>query len=218
MTVALTGYFFDKTVANLTTGLNPATTAAPATGSATRCACGPPTLRSRISGSSTISVPSTPDRRSCRARLRSSRPGRGRHSNTSSTGGTNGTGVLDIRNLNVFPSGEVLIEFDITLSSTLSNGTVVTNQSAVRLGDGSFFASSDDPNVNGTANPGVSGDEDPTRVTIASAPVFQVRKISTDLTGDPNVLLAGETLRYTITVKNVGNGYATNVVLRDLVP
>ncbi len=62
------------------------------------------------------------------------------------------------------------------------------------------------------------GDEDPTRVTIASAPVFQVRKISTDLTGDPNVLLAGETLRYTITVKNVGNGDATNVVLRDPVP
>ena len=60
------------------------------------------------------------------------------------------------------------------------------------------------------------GDEDPTRVTIVSAPVFQVRKISTDLTGDPNVLLAGETLRYTITVKNVGNGNATNVVLRDL--
>ena len=67
---------------------------------------------------------------------------------------------------------------------------------------------SDDPNVNGTANPSVSGDEDPTRVTIASAPAFRVQKISTDLTGDPNVLLAGETLRYTITVKNIGNGNA----------
>ena len=52
----------------------------------------------------------------------------------------------------------------------------------------------------------VPGDEDPTRVTVVSAPVFQVQKISTDLTGDPNVLLAGETLRYTITVKNIGNG------------
>ena len=29
MTVALTGYFFEKTVANLTSGANPATTAAP---------------------------------------------------------------------------------------------------------------------------------------------------------------------------------------------
>ena len=55
-------------------------------------------------------------------------------------------------------------------------------------------------------------------MTIASAPAFQVQKISTDLTGDPNVLLAGETLRYTITVKNIGNGNATNVVLRDARP
>ena len=45
-----------------------------------------------------------------------------------------------------------------------------------------------------------------------------MQKISTDLTGDPNVLLAGETLRYTITVKNIGNGNAVNVVLRDAVP
>ena len=29
VTVALTGYFFEKTVANLTSGANPATTAAP---------------------------------------------------------------------------------------------------------------------------------------------------------------------------------------------
>ena len=78
--------------------------------------------------------------------------------------GTNGTGVLDVRNLNVFPSGEVLIEFDITLSSTLPKGTVVTNQSAVRLADNSFFASSDVPNVHGTARPDLPGDEDPPRV------------------------------------------------------
>ena len=77
---------------------------------------------------------------------------------------------------------------------------------------------SDDPNVNGTADPLVAGDEDPTRVTIVSAPAFRVQKISTDLTGDPNVLLAGETLRYTITVKNIGNEDAVNVALRDAVP
>src|SRR5207248_1325663 len=70
----------------------------------------------------------------------------------------------------------------------------------------------------GTADPAVSGDEDPTRVTIVSAPVFRVQKISTDLTGDPNILLAGEKLRYTIIVKNVGNADAVNVVLRDAVP
>src|SRR5207245_3383459 len=63
----------------------------------------------------------------------------------------------------------------------------------------------------------VSGDEDPTRVTIGSAPAFRVQKISTYLR-DPNVLLAGDTMRYTITVKNISNADAVNVVLRDAVP
>src|SRR5207248_9718665 len=137
---------------------------------------------------------------------------------TSSTGGSKGTGVIDIRNLSLPVDGEVLIQFDITLKPAIANATVATNQSAIRLANGSVFALSDDPNVNGTADPAVSGDEDPTRVTIVSAPAFRVQKISTDLTGDPNTLLAGETLRYTITVKNIGNADAMNVVLRDAVP
>ena len=219
VTVALTGYFFDKTVANLTTGASPATTAAP--GDRLRY-----TLRLRSTDQALTGFRILDDLGALNAGASFvpgtlalvTYPAGADISNTSGTGGTNGTGVLDVRNLNVLPSGQVLIEFDITLSPTLSNGTVVANQSAVRLSDNSFFASSDDPNVNGTASPDVAGDEDPTRLTIAASPVFQIRKISTDLTGDPNVLLAGETLRYTITVKNVGNGYGTNVVLRDLVP
>ena len=43
-------------------------------------------------------------------------------------------------------------------------------------------------------------------------------KISTDLTGEPTILLAGETLRYTITVKNIGTDNATDVVIRDQFP
>src|SRR6185369_8595969 len=93
-------------------------------------------------------------------------------------------------------------------------GTVVSNQSAVQLANGTTFAISDDPNVTGTA--------DPTRVTIvapaAGAPAFRVQKISTDLTGDPNVLLPGDTLRYTITVKNIGTADALNASLRDAAP
>ena len=61
--------------------------------------------------------------------------------------------MIDIRNLNVPVNGEVVIQFDITLASTIANGTVVTNQSTLRLANGTVFASSDDPNVNGTANP-----------------------------------------------------------------
>ena len=139
-------------------------------------------------------------------------------SNTNPNGGANGGGILDIRNLSIPLGGEVLIQFDVTLAATLSNGTVVTNQSRLLLSNGSTFALSDDPNVNGTADPDVSGDEDPTRVTIASSAFFLVQKISTDLTGDPSILLAGETLRYTITVRNIGNDDATDVVLRDAVP
>ena len=80
-------------------------------------------------------------------------PGRRRHQRHQQHGRPKGTGVIDIRNLNLPVNGEVLIQFDITLASTLTNGTVVTNQSTLRLANGTVFASSDDPNVNGTADP-----------------------------------------------------------------
>ena len=85
---------------------------------------------------------------------------------TSSTGGSKGTGVIDIRNLSLPVNSEALIQFDITLKSPIATGTVVTNQATLRLANGTTFAWSDDPNVNGTADPTVAGGEDPTRVTI----------------------------------------------------
>ena len=126
-----------------------------------------------------------------------------------------GTGVVDIRSLNLPINGTALIQFDVRLRPALPNGKIVSDQAVARLPNNTVIAVSDDPNVNGIAVP---GDEDQTRVTIVSAPAFVIQKISTDLTGDPNVLLAGETLRYTITVKNIGNEDAVNVVLRDAVP
>src|SRR5204862_638380 len=57
----------------------------------------------------------------------------------------------------------------------------------------------------------------PTRVTIASASAFRVHKNPT-YPRDPNVVLAGDTMRYTITVKNISNAEAVNVVLRGAVP
>jgi uncharacterized repeat protein (TIGR01451 family) len=219
VTVALTGYFFEKTVANLTSGANPATTAGP--GDRLRY-----TLRLRSTNQALADFRIVDDLGALNGTpafvpgtlTLVTVPAGADTSNTSSTGGTGGTGLLDVRGLNLPTGSEVLVEFEITLSSALANGAVVANQSAVRLGDDSFFAASDDPNVNGTANPDVAGDEDPTRVTIVSAAAFVVEKVSTDLTGDPNVLIAGETLRYTITVRNVGNGHAGNVTLRDSVP
>ena len=62
---------------------------------------------------------------------------------TSATGGTNGTGVIDVRNLNIAVNGEVVIQFDITLTSTIANGTVVTNQSTILLSNSTVFALSE---------------------------------------------------------------------------
>jgi len=211
VTTALTGYFFEKTVANLTSGANPASTAAP--GDILRY-----TLRFRTIDQAfnnfrifdDLDALNLPAAFVPGTLALVTYPALADISATNSTGGSSGTGVLDIRSLNLPANGEALIEFDITLASTLVNGTVVTNQSTLFLDDGSTLTLSDDPNV--------SGDEDPTRITIGSAPEFLVQKISTDLTGDPNILLAGETLRYTITVKNIGNADAVDVLLRDAVP
>jgi uncharacterized repeat protein (TIGR01451 family) len=139
-------------------------------------------------------------------------------SGTTSTGGARGTGVLDIRNLGLAGLNDsLLVEFEITLVPVIADGTQVTNQAQL-LVDDLTLGDSDDPNVNGPADPTVPGDEDPTRVPIESAPAFRVEKVSSDLTGDPGVLLAGETLRYTITVQNVGTADAVEVELRDQIP
>ena len=62
------------------------------------------------------------------------------------------------------------------------------------------------------------GDEDPTRVQITSAPLFRVQKTSQYLGANPRVLLAGDRLRYTITIKNIGTDNAVDVTIRDQIP
>jgi uncharacterized repeat protein (TIGR01451 family) len=219
VTVDLFGYFFEKTVANLNSGANPATTAVP--GDTLRYTVRFQTTDQALAGFRIVdemdALNAVPAFAAGTLALVTVPPGAD-ISNTSSTGGASGTGVLDVRNLSLPVNSQLLIQFDITLRPALPNGMVVTDQAVAHLADGTAFALSDDPNVNGTADPLVAGDEDPTRVTIQSAPAFRVQKISTDLTGDPNVLLAGETLRYTITVVNIGTDDAVNVVLRDAVP
>jgi uncharacterized repeat protein (TIGR01451 family) len=217
--VVLSGFFFEKTVADLTTGVDPATTAAP--GDTLRY-----TLRFRttdqaipnfrifddmdLMNSPAAFVPGTLTLVSV--------PAGADASNTSSTGGSKGTGVIDIRNLSLPANSQLVIQFDIQLSSTLANNTIVSDQAVSRRPNNSTILLSDDPNVNGIADPLIAGDEDPTRIRIIAAALFQVQKISTDLTGDPSVLLAGERLRYTITVTNTGNQDAVNVTLRDAIP
>ena len=138
--------------------------------------------------------------------------------NTDANGGAAGTGRLDVRNLSIGGLGEsVLIEFDVSLAPVLANGSYVYNQSQL-VDSGLSIALSDDPYVNGQADPTVPDDDDPTQILIESAPAFDIDKVSSYIDGNPNILLAGETLRYTITVQNTGTDNATSVEIVDLVP
>ena len=67
----------------------------------------------------------------------------------------------------------LIVEFEVDLAPVIADGTEATNQSEL-LTDDQVVAVSDDPNLDGAADPAVAGDEDPTRVPIASAPDFQV--------------------------------------------
>ncbi|NRA00236.1 MAG: DUF11 domain-containing protein, partial [Myxococcales bacterium] len=212
LTVALPQLSFEKTVSNLTTGESPATSAVPGD-----------TLRYRLYAESLAAVAVADfavsdeiDRLNTQAAFAPGTlalvtlPAGADASDTNSTGGTSGTGLLGVTDLSLENLGDsLLIEFDVTLAGVLPNGSVAINQSQLLVA-GSVFLDSDDP--------GLPGGEDPTSVPIVSAPAFRVEKISTDLTGDPDVLLAGETLRYTMTVENIGTEHATDAVLRDAVP
>jgi uncharacterized repeat protein (TIGR01451 family) len=132
---------------------------------------------------------------------------------TDPLGGANGTGQVNVANLSIDAQGgasdRVAVEFEVTLAPAIVSGTVVLNQAEL---------ASANPNPLLSDDPSVGGGTDPTETLIASAPRFQVRKISTYMTGDPTVLMAGETLRYTITIKNIGDEDAVNVTLSDFTP
>ncbi|HHP7235775.1 MAG TPA: hypothetical protein ACFCUC_14180 [Desulfobacterales bacterium] len=134
-------------------------------------------------------------------------------SGTDAFGGVQGTGLLDVGNLTIDPQGgvddAVTVVFDAALAPVITSGTVVLGQAELALSNPESI-DSDDPDL--------PGDEDPTETRIASAPVFQVQKISTVLSGDPNFLMAGETLRYTLTIRNIGDEDAVDVRLRDDIP
>jgi uncharacterized repeat protein (TIGR01451 family)/fimbrial isopeptide formation D2 family protein len=199
VTVALFGYFFEKTVANLTTGQNPAATAAP--GDTLRY-----TLRLQTTDGPLNDVSFYDDLGALNALavfepgtlslVPGSIPPGADVSNTDPSGGTNGAGILDVANLSLPAASEIQLQFDVTLGSALLGGTLVTNQAdligAVKLAD------SDDPNVNGQADPSVVGDEDPTQVLIEVPPPPPLLKANTQDTAT-----IGETFSYLITVPSL---------------
>jgi len=213
-------FIFEKTVVNLTRGLDPGTVATP--GDRLRYS-----LRVENASDTAVvgfSIVDELDRLNPipsflpGSLLVTTLPAGADASNSDANGGAAGTGLLDVGNLSLASMGEsLLIEFEVTLAPVLPNGEYVSNQSQLRYA-GFPVALSDDPVVNGPADPALEGDEDPTRVLIESAPWLRVEKISSYMGADPAVLLAGDTLRYTITVQNLGTDDARDAMLRDQVP
>lgn len=119
-------------------------------------------------------------------------------------GGAGGTGLVDIRNLTLGAQGDpddtLTIEFEATLAPVIQSGTEVLNQAQLTA-----------DNLN-------SSTSNETSTLIKSSPEFEVWKTSRDISGDPNELMAGDTLRYTITVKNTGSENAIDTLLRDDIP
>lgn len=215
---------FEKSVANVTTGESPATVATP--GDTLRYTLRVENLSDVAIGDFAIvdeldalnlAMSNTPAFAAGTLNLVTV-PGGADTSSTDPAGGAAGTGLLDLRGLEIGGLGDtLLVEFDVKLAPALANERIVYNQSSLSNG-GVTLAISDDPNVNGAADPNVAGDEDPTQVRIAAAPAFRVEKISSYLGANPTVLLAGDTLRYTITVQNTGTDNATGVELVDALP
>jgi large repetitive protein len=131
-------------------------------------------------------------------------------SHTAPGGGTNNAGILDIRNLSIQAGGMIEVKFDITLTSTLSEGYVVLNQAELIHGTGKI-ADSDDPTIDGQADPAVEGDEDPTQVLIyfpkPQAPLKETPQTTATI---------GEAVTYRITVPGTVSTRALyDVVITD---
>ncbi len=134
-------------------------------------------------------------------------------SQTSATGGTKGTGLVNIGNLNIAAMGgannTLVVAYTARLLPAINSGTKVLNQGQV--GSATLPSlSSNDPSEGGGANP--------TQTTIVSAPVFRVLKTVQDMTSGTSIVSAGDTLIYTIKVNNIGTENAVGVTLRDLIP
>ncbi len=123
------------------------------------------------------------------------------------------TGTLNVTGLNLDALGgannSLEIIFEIQLIPVINSGTVVFNQGNT-LVIGFSPQPTDDPAIVGAANP--------TETLIDAAPAFLVTKTSQVLTGDPAILRQGDTLRYTLLVKNIGLENVTASYLRDVVP
>ena len=126
-----------------------------------------------------------------------------------SEGGDDETGIVYVDELSV-PAGDTLtFSFTARLASVIPDGTVVFSQSELYIfGFGAVL--SDDPEV--------SGDSDPTQITISSSPEWLFTKVANDLTNSADILMPGDQLHYELSVQNIGSEDASGVTLTDVIP
>ena len=187
LTTGLSGYYFQKTVWDRTSNVNPASTAV--AGDVLRYRVRLFNITNIVNG---IRITDTLDPTrfdlSTFAWVSPLPPGAVRNFN-STTGEWEVTGAPGTP-LNLAPPSELVIEFDVTLLSSLANGTTVVNQAHLTTTSG-ITANSDDPYVNGVAPPGTPAD--PTVVTIVTPGALS--KANSQATATP-----GERFTYRITV------------------
>jgi uncharacterized repeat protein (TIGR01451 family) len=162
VTAALHGYYFEKTVANLTSQANPATTAAP--GDTLRYTLRLFNVDQAINGI-IISDSLDPNSFDLPSFGNVTLPAGATHTFNAATGQLAISGSP--APLNIALGDELVFAFDINLKPTLSNGSIVLNQASLAAA-GNFTVLSDDPYSNGVASPDVIGDENPTTVLIQS--------------------------------------------------
>ena len=108
----------------------------------------------------------------------------------------------------LLPGNSVALSFTARLDAPLADGTTVSNQASGEAAQLAQPQLSDDP-----ARP---GDADATVFQVQSQPVLTAStKTVEDTTGDPLVTTPGDSLVYTITVRNDGNAVANDVTVTD---
>lgn len=101
------------------------------------------------------------------------------------------------------------VHFTGRVKALTANGTVISNQASVTSTEIPLAQPSDDPST-GAAH-------DPTLVTVNAKPDLSTstKAVAVQSQVAPGVLRPGDSLRYTLTIINTGNGFADNVVVKD---
>lgn len=126
---------------------------------------------------------------------------------TPGNGGTFANGQITWQVPSLAAGATVTLTFTATIRSPLTNGTVIRNQATISGGNFQTTVTDD---------PSTPTNDDSTNITVTSGPAFaETTKTVQDLNGGS--LAPGDTVRYTIVVRNTGTDVANNVIVTDAV-